>query len=44
MYLIDWVQKWAEIETIGAYISYGILGLALILCIIYIIICSINKY
>lgn len=42
MYLIDWVQEWAKIETISAYIGYGILGLMILIGIIYVIICLIQ--
>jgi len=38
MYLIDWVQEWAKIETISAYIGYGLLGLAVLIVLIGIII------
>ncbi len=38
MYLIDWVQEWAKIETISTYIGYGILGLTVLIGIIGIII------
>lgn len=42
MYLIDWVQEWAKIETISTYIGYGLLGLGLLFGIIYVIICLIQ--
>lgn len=42
MYLIDWVQEWAKIETINEYIGYGILGLMVLIGIICAIICLIK--
>lgn len=42
MYLTDWVQEWAKIETIKEYIGYGILGLMILIGIIYAIICLIK--
>lgn len=37
MYLIDWSRGLTDIETINAYIGLAILGLAVLMCIIYII-------